>query len=64
MATLYAASDGTTRSASLSIDGVNWYPFHSSAHTDFITPDQVGFGGMSNDASHPASIRLLSWTVA
>lgn len=41
--------DGTNRIAEFTHNGIDWITYHSVGRTDFITPDQIGWG--SNNAS-------------
>mgnify|MGYP001287929233 CR=1 FL=1 len=58
------ADNGTNRSISLSNNGHTFDLFHSVSRTDFLTPDQVGFGLGSRNASFGISLTLLSWKEA
>ena len=55
------SDDGTNRKVFLSNDGQNWVLFHSAAHTDFMTPNEVGFFGNANHSLYDLSVRLYSW---
>ncbi|MFO7632759.1 MAG: right-handed parallel beta-helix repeat-containing protein, partial [Caldilinea sp.] len=54
--------DGTNRISSLSPDGRHWEAVHTVARTDFLTPDEVGFGVVCQPATG-ASMLLLHWEV-
>jgi hypothetical protein len=54
--------DGTNRLLQLSYNGIDYFTFHSVGRTDFITPDQIGWGGL-NSSSDTALVRLRSWSV-
>lgn len=54
--------DATNRYFEHSINGVDWLLFHSIGRTDFITPDQVGWGA-SNSTGSTSLTRLRSWSV-
>jgi hypothetical protein len=58
------ADNGTNRLCSYSVDGQNWFQFHSVGRTDFLTATEVGF--FANDASntYECGITLLSWKEA
>jgi hypothetical protein len=56
--------DGANRSISLSIDGLNWVLFHSVGRTDYITPDQIGWGFGPRNANWSAGLLLASWKVS
>jgi len=57
--------DGTTRKGFLSNDGKNWMIFQSQTHTDFMTPDEVGFYvnayNQSVSPDNSCLFRLFSW---
>lgn len=57
---LRIADDGTSRICSFSYDGVNFHPFHTVGRTDFLTADQVGFFGNSEN-SLPVTVTLSSY---
>lgn len=52
--------NNTNRIASMSSDGQNFVDIHSVSRTDFLTPDQVGFGIFDN-ATYTNAMTLLSW---
>lgn len=55
---------GTNRIYSYSYDyGRTWTVVYTVARTTFETPDQVGFGADSSNASAGGALTLLSWTV-
>lgn len=55
--------DGTTRYFEYSPNGIDWFPFTTTSRTDFITPDQIGWG-ISNQAGSNAYLRTRSFQVA
>lgn len=55
------ADNGTNRITSWSSDGQHFHQLHSVGRTDYLTPDQVGIFVMSNNASYPAGVTVLSW---
>ncbi len=52
---------GTNRTASVSIDGRHWEQIFTIGRTDFLTPDEIGFGVDANSATYHAGINLISW---
>jgi hypothetical protein len=54
--------DGTNRNAEYTYNGIDWTPYVSIGRTDFITPDQVGWGG-NNNTGITALCRLRSFAV-
>lgn len=56
--------DGTNRHAEFSNNGLDWLTFHSVSRTDFLTADQVGWGGDTDNAGFTCRMRLRSWLVA
>jgi hypothetical protein len=54
--------DGTTRYCETSINNTDWNTFHPVGRTDFITPDQIGFGAYNNGTTLPGYVRLRSLT--
>lgn len=61
---LRIADDNTNRILSLSNDGQNFLPFHSVGRTDFLTANEVFWGGDAESASAAMGIALLSWKEA
>ena len=58
--------DAVNRSVYASSDGVDWMLLHTVGRTDFITPNQIGFGVEGSNAATPnvaPIIRVLSWEV-
>ena len=56
--------DGTTRSFLYSISGDTWMPLFSHAHTDWITPTDIGIlADSSSNNTWPCGITLRSWEV-
>lgn len=53
--------DGVNRKAYTSSDGQNWIEVISQGHSDFLTPDRVGFYVDSNSSTYAQSITLLHW---
>jgi hypothetical protein len=51
--------DGTNRTYSMSVDGVNFATYGTTTNTSYIAANQVGFG-MTADAASPLN---ASWTV-
>ena len=43
--------DATTRFFGFSVDGLTWWEFFSVGRTDYITPNQIGFYGDSNNTT-------------
>lgn len=59
---LRIADNGTNRICSLSSDGVNFVAVHTVGRTDFLTADEIGFGGYGyQDAG---AFTILSWKEA
>ena len=60
--------DGTDRNCYVSIDGENWLLISSTANTDHITPDEVGFYVTPTDDSNTtlpdAAILVTTWEEA
>lgn len=54
--------DGTNRIFEHSMNGSLWFPFASTTRTNFITPDQVGWG-LTNGTGLTAWGQLSSWSV-
>jgi hypothetical protein len=54
--------DNTNRYYEYSYNGVDWVALYSATRTDFLIPDQIGWGGDSY--SQAVSARLSSWNVA
>jgi hypothetical protein len=55
------ADDGTNRTVALSADGQHFAQYHTVGHTDFITPDEVGFFANSNLTDASMTTTLVSW---
>ena len=54
--------DDTDRIISISDDGIAWQQIHSVARTNFLTPDQIGFGlYLGGNTGSEASISILSY---
>ena len=53
--------DGVTRKGYTSSDGQHWIEIFSQGHTDFMTPDEVGFYMDTNNSGYAQSITLLHW---
>src|SRR4030067_314759 len=53
--------DGVTRNGYTSSDGQHWIEIFSQGHTDFMTPDEVGFYMDTNNSGYAQSITLLHW---
>lgn len=53
--------DGTTRKYYVGWDGAHWLQHSSQSHTSPNTPNQIGFGLESRNATYPASLRVISW---
>ncbi len=60
---LRIADDGANRICSFSYDGLNWQAFHTVGRTDFLTADEVGFFGNSEN-SKPVTVALHSYKEA
>lgn len=58
---LRIADNGTSRISSYSLDGVNFFAFHTVARTDFLTADQVGIAINANNTSFASILNLMSW---
>lgn len=54
---LRIVDDGTNRILKISSDGLDWYTLHTVGRTDFITPDQIGWGS-SNSTGATGYVRL------
>ena len=52
--------DATNRTASFSVDGVNWFVYTTGLSGNYITPDQVGMY-VTDGGTGPVGITLLSW---
>lgn len=61
MVWLRVNDDNTNRKFSFSSDGVNFIQVHSVGRTDYLTPDEIGFGVSSENATYAAGMTLLSW---
>lgn len=61
---LRIVDDGTNRKFQYSLNGVDWATIYSIGRTDFITPDQVGWGVDNNSISGTGYCRLRHWSVA
>ena len=55
--------DGTTRYAEFSFNGLEWITLHSIGRTDFLTADQVGWGGDVDNSGVSTKLRLRSFAV-
>ena len=58
------ADDGSNRTTSISIDGLNFVQTHSVSRTDFLTGDQLVFGIDSNGSSSPSYVALWHFATA
>jgi hypothetical protein len=58
-------NNGTTLFFDLSIDGTDWRNLWSEAVGSWLTPDEIGWGGISvtGNASAFVDVSLLSWSV-
>jgi hypothetical protein len=54
--------DGTNRIFEFSDNGLNWMLHYSVGRTDYITPDQIGWG-VNNSSGQTNYARLRSWSV-
>lgn len=62
---LRIADDNTNRICSVSLDGQHFTTLHSVGRTDFLTADEVGWGGyVQTNGSDTNYISLLSWKEA
>lgn len=61
---LRIADDGTDRKCSISWNGQTWIEFHSVGRTNFLTADEVGFFGASQNGTYGMNMTLLSWKQA
>lgn len=59
---LRVRDNGTTRFLEYSYNGVDWIEHFSVGRTDYLTPDQVGWGGYSQNGKINTA-RLRSWSV-
>lgn len=59
---LRIADDGANRICSVSTDGVNFIVVHTVGRTDFMTPDEIGFG--IQVATGGSALRIISWIEA
>jgi hypothetical protein len=57
---LQVRDDGANRYFEFSYDGVTWCQVTSTTRTDYITPDQYGWGGANNASGVPSFARLRS----
>lgn len=55
------ADDGTNRTCHMSADGTNWLQIHTTTHTNFLTPNQLGFYVNAENTSFAAGMLLLHW---
>lgn len=56
--------DGTNRYYEYSFNASDWFPHQSVIRTDFITPDQIGWGCLNTSTGQPGTLRLRSWSVS
>lgn len=56
--------DGTNRYFEYSYNGIDWINLYTSTRTDFITPDQVAWGGSNEGTGFNMLLRARSWSVA
>lgn len=54
--------DGTNRFFEFSFNGIDWIALTSTLRTDFLTPNQIGWGG-DNNGGNIAKLRLRSWNI-
>ncbi len=54
--------DGTNRFFEFSDNGIDWMLHYSVGRTDYITPDQIGWG-TDNSSGQTIKARLRSWSV-
>jgi hypothetical protein len=54
--------DGTNRISEFSDNGIDWIGHYSVGRTDYITPDQIGWG-TNNSSGQTIKARLRSWSV-
>lgn len=59
---LRVRDDGTNRFFEFSDNGLNWMLHYSVGRTDYITPDQIGWG-TDNSSGQTITARLRSWSV-
>lgn len=52
--------NGTTRYYEFSHDGLDWVTFHSVARTNYVTPDQIGFGAFNYGGGQTGFLRCRS----
>lgn len=55
--------DGTNRVSRMSLDGVNFRQLHTVGHTDFLTPDQIGFYVDADQNTVDVAMMVVSWKV-
>lgn len=53
--------DNTNRMLQISNDGRHFFTLHSVGRTDFITPNEIGFFGNCDNATHNNGMTVLSW---
>lgn len=53
--------DNTNRKCLVSFDGVNFWQVHSVSRTDFMTPTEIGFFVLNQNATYDVAMTLLSW---
>lgn len=58
---LRITDNGTNRICSVSSDGQHWIAVHTVGRTDFLTANEVLFGGQSQNGTYDAGFSLLSW---
>jgi hypothetical protein len=58
---LRIVDDGTDRHAEISADGADWLRLWSAGRTDFMTPNQVGFGLWTNTTSGLVAMTAFSF---
>ncbi|AXF51526.1 hypothetical protein CONSTELLA_36 [Mycobacterium phage Constella] len=62
---LRVRDDATNRYYEFSINGIDWVEFYSGSRTNYITPDQVGWGGsQSTSLTRSLVVRLRSFNVS
>ena len=53
--------NNTNRILLYSADGINWTTFDTQLRTDYMTPDQVVWGGESGGTARTNNVTLVSW---
>lgn len=54
---------GGTRTWYTSTNGVDWLQIGSAAWDNWCTPNEIGFGGQTENATYPAALTIFHWLV-